>query len=896
MTGAELFPREMFEREHPFEQILAVIERDESVAIWAPRYSGRTTLLRRIEAYYKRQSNHLAVYTLPNLHLDPNNRDGLFSSIANHIDRTYELSRGVKTGSRHKPPDWNSPDALREFVTDFLIETDLQRLVVLLDDCDQLLSTSLVDLIRALRVVQAQRRKAFPRLRQLSVVVAGAVSFRNLKLLEKDELSPFDDWEWFTLDDLSLNEASEYLSSAFGRLELEVDPEALTTILEYGGGDLNRLNHISSVVARSTIGPSIEPELARQTIEQLINNHRSDPSSSYMISVITHDPRCLDVLAKVAEGQPKFLRNQLDQRQDRFFRISNPELSGGFLLDRDERRLPRSWRFRNRYAEEVLNRHFDTATMMRAYLDLGRPVDAMVYAENLERSLAKSFRDEIYDFSEAALRDVVEARWEHLAIPGTDRRAHRPASRNNRPGSRFQTKLGDRVQQAFFLIAHILSDIFGFEDAVLYEKKGHEVQLTPINTLPAPPFSASTVEPIALEDLRRREVRVFVSGLYTVEIEGGDRLKIVIPLKDFQGRATGVLSIRSKKYMEGWATLFVRIPIVERSLNLVWRKLSRVEAEQIVLLEQAASLESAESGVSASSIPIFGVTEFNTELHRHLDRNLKRFSVLDANFLNVRDAYIYDQLLSAMKNSLILVDVTKINNNVFFELGLAIGLNRPGFLVAEENLYRIRPRMIDGRGYLSYGLRSPLGVDFLTQVRKTWLAYQRDLKDESHVHILQRKLPYTPSSTPYVIAIGHNEFSDDSKFHKAVEEAARKRGLELRYIWKAEDHPCHNLSIHPGTILQTIYSQLLHARAVIASAEDLETAARASHFVAIGIAKGLEERLGAPRVLLCRRQLSPAGGAAEMPSDLRGLLPISIDPSRWRQFSNQLADLLGGLS
>src|SRR6185295_10663162 len=107
---------------------------------------------------------------------------------------------------------------------------------------------------------------------------------------------------------------------------------------------------------------------------------------------------------------------------------------------------------------------------------------------------------------------------------------------------------GDRIEHAFFLISFLLSDIFGFEDAVLYEKPLLEERLIPNNTLPSPPFNATPAKPVDLDDHRLREVRVFRRGHYTVEIESGDRLKIVIPLKDFRGKATGVVSIRSQKF------------------------------------------------------------------------------------------------------------------------------------------------------------------------------------------------------------------------------------------------------------------------------------------------------------------------------------------------------------
>src|SRR5580693_306956 len=75
-----------FERQQLFQRVVARLEGDEWVAIWAPRYSGRTTFLRRLEAHYRHTEGCLSVYTLPNLDLIPAGRSQLFSSFAEHFE------------------------------------------------------------------------------------------------------------------------------------------------------------------------------------------------------------------------------------------------------------------------------------------------------------------------------------------------------------------------------------------------------------------------------------------------------------------------------------------------------------------------------------------------------------------------------------------------------------------------------------------------------------------------------------------------------------------------------------------------------------------------------------------------------------------------------------------
>jgi hypothetical protein len=862
----------LFQRDALLADILNTMERGEYVAIWGPRFTGRTTLLHQIGGAVGREVDCLPVYTVPADHLDPANRESLFRSLAQHIENAQIRQSGsVATSGLVQKVAWNQPGALREFLSRYLKATDLQRLLVLLDDCDQLLSTSLVELARELRAIYHQRSMAeWKHLRKLSFVVAGAVSFRNLKLLEAVDLSAFDDWSAVTLCDPSQTEVIDYLSIGLAAVDRNIDDEAQTLMIDYCGGDLNRVNHLCAALLQATSSKIIiTAGHVEGAARHLIGAHAVDPSSSYMIGVITHDPRCLLVLDRLQKGQSQFEKNQLYRLHDKTFGLSNPELSGGFILERTEAGEPSHWHFRNRFSKEVLASHFTAASMMRAFLDLGRPRDCLRFAGELKTELVSSFREKIYSFDENALREWLETHWEH--------------------------QRGDRVEIGFGLMASLL-ETFGADDVVLYEKPPGENRLVPNELLPTPPFSVEAA-PIALDDQalsRLREVRVYRSSLYSVEIQAGGHLKIVIPLKDFNGELSGIVSFRGHKFQESWATLFVRIPIMERALNFVWRRLSRVEAEQQALLQRLGDSRLPLPRSNAKKgIPVFVAAKVESPLRRHLERQLKQFpEALSAKFLEFRAGAIYDNLVRAMQDGepLGIFDISKINSNVFFELGLAIGLNRPGFPVLEEQ-HKAVPELARGLFAHIYTLRKQLGEAFADKIAGIWLSYKANHASPDFIHMLEWSYaPVSTGSAPYLVVIDHNRFADADRFRRSVHKVAAGLDWSVRYLWDREGQLERHRELRAGTILPTQYALLRNANAVVVRGEKVEDdAEQSSHFIPVGIAKGLEEKLGQPAVIICQRPHTPAGVGTDVPSDLYGLPKVPFDPEKLGSFTKSLA-------
>src|SRR5262249_12148456 len=133
---------------------------------------------------------------------------------------------------------------------------------------------------------------------------------------------------------------------------------------------------------------------------------------------------------------------------------------------------------------------------------------------------------------------------------------------------------------------------------------------------------------------RSQEVRAYTAEVYTVEIEEHAWLRVSVPLKSVKGEVTGILSFRSKRLLkEDWAMLSVRLPIVERAVNSIWRLLSRYEMEQYKGL----------SGV----IPLISV-EFKTDSYRYFQKNIARFpDELPARFLEFKRGIVLNEIIKA---------------------------------------------------------------------------------------------------------------------------------------------------------------------------------------------------------------------------------------------------------
>lgn len=323
------------------------------------------------------------------------------------------------------------------------------------------------------------------------------------------------------------------------------------------------------------------------------------------------------------------------------------------------------------------------------------------------------------------------------------------------------------------------------------------------------------------------------------------------------------------------------------------------DASQIGRGQKGGDVATALGDNRDSGIPTFVATKFGTPLHRHLQRHLQRFpGILAPQFLEFWPGFIFTHLLHEMqdRDPLILFDISKINCNVSFELGLAIGLNRPGFPLIEAR-HRVLPELLKGLFYVPYRLRSPLGEGFLTAVRQTWLAYQRQREAANFIHMFEWTFPSgTIPQEPYLVAIGHNHLQDDREFRRVVEAAASKNNMKVKFIWDTNDQLLAQPNVYSAPALTTVYTLLRHARVVIARAEKIETPIRASHFIAIGIARGLKEKLGTPHLLLCHRERSPEGQEIEPPSDLLGLHSTVFDPGKLQSFTSRLGDLLRSYS
>jgi len=278
-------------------------------------------------------------------------------------------------------------------------------------------------------------------------------------------------------------------------------------------------------------------------------------------------------------------------------------------------------------------------------------------------------------------------------------------------------------------------------------------------------------------------------------------------------------------------------------------------------------------------IPILIATKFGTTLFRHFQRNLERFpKSFSPRILEFGRGFTFDKLLEAIRalDSLVIFDLSNVNANVLFELGLAIGLNRPGLPAYEEH-YRAEPEILKGFLFATYRTGRPLGESFFSCLQERWSSYLGHRNEPDFVHLLNCRVPDRPTNRRYVLVIDHNHFHDLGNFRKAVQAAAKKAELEVVYLWNSDDHL--EVLSEEHMILTRCFRLVKEATAVVARVEKIEDDRNhASRFVAIGIAKGLEVQRGRKNLILTARSSSLEGERLDIPSDLSGVgPPISLD-------------------
>jgi hypothetical protein len=867
----------LYHRMEELQTVLTHLNQDGRVAIWAPRYSGRTTFLYCLE-HRLRLRDELAVYVSPEPDLIPTDRKSLFRSLATQIASRLPLITSLAESPAID--DWDKPDSLERFLRPVLENNDIARLTIIFDDCDKLLSTSLVTLLRTLRDLHGLRARN-ETWGKIAFVVAGAVSFRNLKLLDSSELSPFEQWKPCPLNDLNPREAEDYLTHAFIGLGRHVEHEAIERAVEFAGGDLRRLNVLGREILKHLEGTDskINAEFVDNVARVAAAGYGSDPSIAFMLSTLTHDPLCLGVVDRLLsrldnDKEVPFESGDLHVEQKQRFEISNQELSGGFLLEENASGSLEKWKVRNRYCAEVLRRHFTTRQLVRAFLDLGKYERARVLIENrLARELDQDFKDreKISSFDETAIRDIVEWFWSHGD--------HDPKT-TNRPSQI------DRVVAGFEALAFVMAKIFSIEQFTLYEVVGDGSRLVAnefslsFGVEPAGSAEISLQPRVGEQESPSQEVRAFSAKVYILEIEEQGRLKFSMPLRNLSGRVTGVLTCRTARFVEeDWATLFVRIPIIERAVNAIWRRLSRYE------LDQYKGLSGAMPWISV---------QFDSPAYDHFRKRIARFPEdLPAKLLEFREGIIFRQVITAMKErrSLLIFELSHVNANVLFELGLAIGLNRPGLLIRDKDS-RLELAALDGFYCELYGISRPLGETFFDLLRDRWVTYLSRRGERDFVYLLADRVTPPPKDSQLLLVIDHHYYRDSKEFRRAIEKAADAFGLKVSYLWEGgtrHDRLTVDTVAEDPTSLVALYKRIQRARVVVARVEKIQNVDHnVLRFLATGVAMGLAEKRGESHCVLTCRQIDQENREISRPADFKGLDSIPFDPRKAADFTRDV--------
>lgn len=824
-TGLYLRPKET-------QNALDNLKRIGQIAIWAPRYSGRTTFLLCLAERLRLQDER-AVYISVEKHVNPASRSTLFRSLATRIALQTLQSQVLQD-------EWDRPDSFARFLLPLL---NTSRLTLLLDDCDRIPIRALLTLLRAIRDLQV-RRAQNRQWKNLSFAIAGSISSSSLELLDTSELSPFESWPPCHLQDLAPAEASQYLSQAFQATSSRVPLNIIEEIVNIAGGDLRSLNLISELVIRKhkTIQSTDPLDLIGPILEGLTASYRSDPSLSHMLAFLENDLACFQVVYRIFHEQP--MRNEFElteaeirRFQESVFAISNQELSGAFVLlgsgqgastDSDGHLR---WRVRSEFRLKALRSHFTNSRLLATCIQLGQYSDSRTI-EAVAMELSNEWKSSnALGVDEEVLRNICAHFWRK----GLNR---------------------DQVAAGYDALEFLMKNVFC-------------VQKYEILNRPTSPIAA----------------RAFF-GTFQIYTED-DSIQIAIPLRDFRGEISEVLILAVSVVGTDWTTLFWRIPIIERTANSIWGQLSRREHDQYKGLTGA--------------IPWISI-QFNSRTSEYFAKRIARFPEdLPARLLMFSEGIIFRQIVAAMKEkrSLFIFELSHVNDNVLFELGLAIAFNRPGLLVREKNS-RLRFPILEGLYCEEYTISSRhLSESFVDRLRDRWISHFARRDDSDYIHLLADRVLSQPQDLNLLLVIDHHYYQDSREFRRAVEKAAANFKLKVSYVWEggSQDERFTSETIGEDTTsIIALFKRLHRARAILARTEGNKTTDHnALRFLATGLAMGFAETRGKNHCVLTGRKTDPANHVVSRPTDFNGLEVIPFDPGKTTQFIGELRERLANI-
>jgi len=280
-------------------------------------------------------------------------------------------------------------------------------------------------------------------------------------------------------------------------------------------------------------------------------------------------------------------------------------------------------------------------------------------------------------------------------------------------------------------------------------------------------------------------------------------------------------------------------------------------------------------------LPLLLSARFDSEAERYFIAQNKDFPVgFSIQLLKFHSGRVFSQIRSAIarRNSFLIADLSSPCANILFELGLAIGLHRPGLPICRKGQLSAVPELIADLIYGEYDLQAPLGEHFSIPLLNAWDEYHRHRGKKEFSHFLRGVVEPAVSEDRYILVIDHGRYGDEVEFRERVERAVRDRKSDIKvlYLWMEN-------SLDPRIIglgadhdrLVAVFQVMESAYLIVARVEDVEEGApEAEQFVAIGMAMGIEIRRRRRNVMVLAARRA---GNLDIPTDLKGANYVDFD-------------------
>lgn len=858
LSNSPLNPRHhisiLARKEKITEVVSKICEADDYCLILGPKYSGRTTLLRAVQARLLPTQSNIPVLVHPR-ELTLTGDKPFFESLAHFIEKALRHEKVWPTSlTLEKYRIHENPDVFNSFLDDILQELG-QKLVLLFDSIERIPPQFLTRL-GWIAHSYFEMRATKPWYRHISFNFAGAISLRYLTYHMDPKKSPLRICHSVVLSDLSTTEARRFLEAINDEHHLGFTTDGIAEILHYVGGDLNLLQRVAGLALDAGADSSVDRLTVIKAVESLLKDDHREESLAYATKRAESDPQMLHLILSLLHRQPgPFEPSEMESDLYDRFGITYQEMAGMLVLERVGGR-PTHWAFRNKLTELFLRRHFTPQRVVQIYTELQDFAAAVAYCDPLLESVRREFETNIEFFNDKALKQVL-------------------------------TAFTDRIQAesshefAYELMAKLLAQGFGCPVVTFYDYISPDHKLTAVTFLKPLFHNDGSEIDVAGGDGESIEAKAFNSQLFANKSDG-DELHIAIPLKNLIGEVTAVITLHTQSRGNSWSRLDLKVQVMEGALNAINKAFNQVEDKRKKhIISSVSRLRRAKT-----KMPVFVAHEFNEELLRNLRDHLGRVShELEFRYVDQTNTggLLFAAIMNEIKSSQLgLYEMSTPNNNVCLECGIGLGINLPGILFIRTSkgssrsaLARLPPLL---SGLLPFMYHDYTGImeNINAKLDRVLESYVDHESDTSFVHFLGLRMPDRGKHVSYAAVLDHNHFGDQRDYRQEVHGILAGIGLKAAYPLD-QDISIHQYLSEPSTgstssQLIDVMCLLRHADLVIGRVENIKTPQVAQIFVALGYCLGLSELPGAKpmKIQMTLLRKSPAKTILDVPADIKG--------------------------